>query len=81
MPQDLTFATMRDWLAQADALAASGRVDLAGVTRVDSAGASFLLEVTRRAVKRGGKVEFVNASPQLRGLLEFLQIDSVLKLA
>lgn len=81
MQQDLTFATMRDWLAQADTLAASGRVDLSGVTRVDSAGAAFLLELTRRARKSGRTVEFVNLNPQLRGLLEFLQIDGVLKLA
>lgn len=81
MQQDLTLATMRDWLAKADDLAASGRVDLSGIERVDSAGAAFLLELTRRARKAGGTVEFVNAGPQLRGLLEFLQIDSVLKLA
>lgn len=81
MQQDLTLATMRDWLAKADTLAASGRVDLAGIARVDSAGAAFLLELTRRAGKHGRSLEFVNAGPQLRGLLEFLQINSVLKLA
>lgn len=81
MQGDLTLPRMRDWLAQADVLAASGRVDLAGITRMDSAGAAFLLELTRRAQKNGCTLEFVNAQPALRGLLEFLQINGVLKLA
>lgn len=81
MQGELTLPRMREWLAQADVLAAGARVDLAGITRMDSAGAAFLLELTRRARKDGRSLEFVNAQPQLRGLIEFLQIDGVLKLA
>ena len=78
---ELTFASVRDWLTRADELSASGRVDLAGVTKVDSAGAAFLLELTRRAKGHGRPLEFTNASQSLRGLIEFLQIDDALKLA
>ncbi len=78
---ELTFASVRGWLDRADELVGSGRVDLARVGKVDSAGAAFLLELTRRAQKSGAQLEFVNASQPLRGLLEFLQIDDVLKLA
>ena len=78
---ELTFATVRNWLDRADEIASRGRVDLAGVSKVDSAGAAFLLELTRRAAKGGTQLEFINASQPLRGLLEFLQIDDALKLA
>lgn len=77
----LNFQSMREWLARADELAASGRIDLGRVTRIDSAGASFLLELKRRAHKSGRTLELVNPTEQVRGLLEFLQIDGVLKLA
>ena len=78
---ELTFARVRDWLPRADELAGTGRVDLGRVTRVDSAGAALLLELTRRARREGRELVFVNASQPLRGLLEFLQIDDVLRLA
>ncbi len=79
---ELTFASVRDWLARADELASHDRVDLSKVGKVDSAGAAFLLELTRRAARNGSRqIEFVNASQALRGLLEFLQIDNAIKLA
>ena len=78
---ELTLARVRDWLARADELASADRVDLAKVTRVDSAGAALLLELTRRARRDGRELVFVNAGQPLRSLLEFLQIDRVLKLA
>jgi ABC-type transporter Mla MlaB component len=78
---ELTFARVRDWLPRADELAATGRIDLGRVTRVDSAGAALLLELTRRARRSGRELVFSNAGQPLRGLLEFLQIDDVLKLA
>lgn len=81
MASDLSLAHIQDWLARADELAAGGRIDLGQVARIDSSGAAFLLELTRRAQKKGAHLEFANASPQVRSLLEFLQIDSVLKLA
>lgn len=78
---ELSFASVRDWLPRADELASSGQVDLARVTRVDSAGAALLLELSRRARRNGRELVFVNAGQPLRSLLEFLQIDDVLKLA
>lgn len=77
---ELSFAHMRDWLPQADDLATRGCIDLTGITRMDSAGVAFLLELTRRANRKGLDLIFINASPQSRGLLEFLQINSVLRL-
>lgn len=81
MEGELSIAHMSQWLPRADELAARGRIDLADVGRIDSAGAAFLLELTRRARKGGKTLEIVNASRQVRSLLEFLQIDGVLKLA
>lgn len=77
---ELTFASVREWLPRADELASAGRIDLGGVTRVDSAGAALLLELTRRARRSGRDLVFANAGQPLRSLLEFLQIDDVLKL-
>jgi ABC-type transporter Mla MlaB component len=78
---ELTFASVREWLARADELASAGRIDLARVTRVDSAGAALLLELTRRAKRDGRELVFADAGQPLRSLLEFLQIDDVLELA
>ena len=81
MEVELTFARMRDWLPRIDQLVDTSRIDLSAVTRIDSAGAALLLELKRRAHKRGRSLEFVNPTQQVRGLLEFLQVDGVLKLA
>lgn len=81
MKGELSFESMKELLPQADQLAASGTIDLADITKVDSAGVAFLLELTRRAKKHGRTLEFTRPSQQLRGLLEFLQLDGVLKLA
>lgn len=81
MEGELSFESVPGLLRQADALAASGAIDLGRVTRVDSAGVAFLLELTRRAQTTGRELRLVNAGPELRSLLEFLEIDGVLKLA
>lgn len=81
MQGELRFPNVPEWLPRADEIAASGRIDLGQVTRIDSAGAAFLLELKRRAHKSGRTLELVNPSEQARGLLEFLQVDGVLKLA
>lgn len=65
-------------LAQADALAAAGLVDLSGVQRVDSAGLSFLLELLRRARSRQQTLRFVHAPAQLQGLAAFFRVDALL---
>lgn len=81
MEGELSFASVPGLLQNAEEIVAAGTVDLARVTRVDSAGVAFLLELTRRARKEGRELSFVNAGSELRGLLKFLEIDGVLKLA
>ncbi|HKY90281.1 MAG TPA: STAS domain-containing protein [Nevskiaceae bacterium] len=77
---DLTFPRMREWLERADELAAAGQLDLGRVEHADSAGVAFLLELTRRARSSGRDLVLANVGQDLRGLLEFLQVDDVLKL-
>lgn len=80
MATDLTFAHMREWLPQAEALSKRDAFDLAQIERLDSAGAAFLLDLTRRASSQGHALKLINAPSQVRGLLESLQLDGVLKL-
>lgn len=80
LPAELSFATMRECLAQVDHLASESQIDLSGVHRIDSAGAAFLLELTRRAALGGRTLSFSGAPDQVHSLLEFLQLDGVLKL-
>lgn len=77
---DLTFPRMREWLEKADELAAAGSLDLSGVGRADSAGVAFILELTRRARASGRELRLTGARPDFASLLEFLQVDDVLKL-
>lgn len=76
----LVIASMDQWLLRADELARNSAIDLGKLERVDSAGASFLLELTRRARRNGHELHFDNAPEQLRSLLKFLQLEGVLKL-
>lgn len=74
----LSFERVGRTFARADEIVSAGRVDLAQATQVDSAGVSLLLELARRAQRKGQKLEFVNTPPQLRGLLVFFGVDSLL---
>ncbi len=76
---DLTFAGMTAWLPQADALSSASPVSLAGVTRADSAGLAFLLELTRRGHRRGIELRFSGAPPQVRELARFFGLEPVLR--
>ncbi len=81
---ELNFATTPEVLAQASATVdAAGTsaplaLDLSGVTRADSAGLALLLELTRAAQARGGKLQIEKAPPQLRKLAEFFGLDELL---
>lgn len=55
-------------------------LDLAQVTRADSAGIALLLELTRRAKATGNTLKIENANEQIRGLIRFFGVDSVLNL-
>jgi phospholipid transport system transporter-binding protein len=74
----LGFAEIDRHLQQADALIASGSLDLSQVTQADSAGLSLLLELARRAKKRGTSLRFTGASAQVRELATFFRLDTVL---
>lgn len=82
---ELTFATA---LAKLEALhgelsrpGAPAALDLSGVTRVDSAGLSLLLELTRVARAHQRELRFTGAPEPLRRLAGFLGLSDVLPLA
>ena len=74
----LGFAEVPQYLGQLDQLATAGTLDLSHVTQADSAGLALLLELTRRARRRGASLRFAGAPPQLRELARFFRLDSVL---
>lgn len=77
----LQFSTVAPWFARAEELAKTETIDLAAVTQCDSAGAALLLELQRRARIKGRTLRFINTPPQLRELVAFFGVDSVLNLA
>lgn len=81
LPAELTLATLPAVLDQADGLAAAGTLDLAGVQRADSAGIALLLELTRRAAAQGRPLALSGVQPQLRGLIEFFELESALSIS
>lgn len=81
LPAALNFSTASAVLAQADGLIAAGTLDLSKVTRADSAGISLLLELSRRAQKRGVQLRITGANEQIRSLLKFFGLDGILTLA
>ena len=68
----LTIAHVTAALAESVALFKAPRVlvDLSGVTEVDSAAVSLLLEWRREAAKANRKIEFANLPASLRSLAE-----------
>lgn len=80
-PSELTLPHLPPLLARADQLAAGEVVDLSGVQRADSAGLAFLIELARRARRRGGSLRFQGAAPQVRALVEFFELESALDFA
>jgi phospholipid transport system transporter-binding protein len=77
---ELTLKRMPALLQQAGTLATAGTLDLSAITRADSAGVAFLLELTRRAQQRGSSLRFAAAPPQLRQLTDFFGLTSALHL-
>lgn len=75
---DWTQATVPGVLADWRRLVAAGTLDLSGVGHVDSAAASLLLELTRRARAEGQTLTFVNPPANLARLLEFFGIAAML---
>jgi anti-anti-sigma factor len=78
---ELTVATVPGLMGQADALAASGVVDLSQVTGADSTAVAFLLELTRRAQRAGKALQITGAGDQLRRLVAFFGLESALQIS
>lgn len=76
---ELSFARVPHWLAQADALASAGVLDLSRVTRADSAGLALLLELSRRAAARGMPLKLKAPPAQLSELVSFFGLEAVLR--
>ena len=76
---ELTFAQMSALLPRIDALSATQALSLRGVTRTDSAGLAFLLELTRRARARGIELSIRDAPLQVIDLARFFGLDSILR--
>ncbi|MEZ5542982.1 MAG: STAS domain-containing protein [Pseudomonadota bacterium] len=81
---ELDFTTVPEVLARARTwTAGSGaiRVDLAGVTRADSAGLALLLEWLRRAERAGASISFVNVPEQLMLIARVCGLEEILPLS
>lgn len=76
---ELTLARMPELLRQADSIAATGGLDAGRITRVDSAGLAWLLELTRRARAVGRDFTIRNATPSLLSLAGFFHLDGILR--
>lgn len=55
-------------------------IDLADVTRADSAGVALLLEWIRDAKHEGATLSFINAPEQMRAIINFCGLDEVITL-
>jgi phospholipid transport system transporter-binding protein len=81
---ELSFATVVPALEGLRADVASGQgaleLDLAGVTRVDSAGVALLLELARSARAAGRELRLVKPPEQLRRLADFFGVAPLLAL-
>ena len=80
VPGELSFANA---VAFVDAAAArlggeALTVDLAPLTRFDSAAVAALAVIDSRARERGARVRFVNAAPNLRKLASLYDVDELL---
>jgi ABC-type transporter Mla MlaB component len=73
----LTFATLATHLRELSSVAGDDTLDLSRCPRIDSAGAAYLLERTRRAKARGVSLKVINANQQIQNLLGFFELNSV----
>lgn len=81
---ELTFATVPHlWRSGTSAFGnnAAVRLDLGGITRVDSAGIALLIELTRTVRSHGGKILLEHAPPQLMAIATVSGLEVVLPFA
>ena len=77
----MTFDSVTDLWQQGDAMFSEHTVveiDLAGVTRTDSAGLALLVEWLREAARQGGRIEFLNLPPQMLAIAKVTNLEDVL---
>ena len=78
---DLTFTTVPELLRSGyGGLGGGGQVqvDLAGITRIDSAGIALLIDLARTVRKRGGDISLLHAPPQLIAIAGVSGLEAVL---
>lgn len=68
-------AASRGWLSGGKGPA---QVELGGVQRSESAGVALLLEWLREARRCNREIHFLNVPPQLRSLLQFFDLETIL---
>jgi phospholipid transport system transporter-binding protein len=81
---ELTYATVPDlWRSGGGVFGKDPtvRLDLAGITRVDSAGIALLIELTRNVRNYGGTIFLEHAPPQLMAIATVSGLDEVLPFA
>lgn len=81
---ELTFGTVPElWRSSSGTFAndTAVRLDLAGISRVDSAGIAMLIELTRLVRNRGGKISLEHAPPQLMAIATVSGLEEVLPFA
>jgi phospholipid transport system transporter-binding protein len=76
---ELSFARVPQLLAQAEALGATGVLDLSGISKADSAGLALLLEVSRRSKAKGRQLSIRGANGQITQLARFFGLDQILR--
>ena len=74
--------TLEGTMAAAAEVAQNGEIclDLRGLSFIDSSGARTLCNIHRTAEARGQRVIYASPQPQVRHVLELLELDKVLHL-
>jgi len=78
---ELNFDTVPALLAHEGVVMEAGRdirVDLAGVTRVDSAGLALLVEWLRESKRKGLSISFEHVPEQLASIAEICGLEDIL---
>lgn len=79
MTGSLGFAQVGEVLENAQNLISHDSLDLSGVTSIDSAGVSLLLELTRRERAKGKAILIRGANRRVRELITFFRVGELLQ--
>ena len=81
---ELSFSTVTDLSRRSAGLLWNGErvtLDLAGVTRTDSAGLALLVEWLRLAQRKGKAIQFRNIPQQMMAVAQVVGLDKLLPVA